>query len=120
MLLYVNTLEAKRDGCAEQHVLWFPNDCNDVSAIGPESLETGYVGFFFGCVSADDLVVPKDDPLFGVARQQLRKLRSEPCGLGEDTLTDGQDIVPKFGRLSLLRHLRKLAQGSDLAGVSRF
>lgn len=105
------SVTTESDGCAKHRVFRFPNDCNDMSAVETESLETGYVGFLFGCMRADDLVVPKDDPLFSVARQQLRKLRFEPFGLGEDPLTDEQDIVPNFGKFSLLRHLREASTG---------
>jgi len=56
-------------------------------------------------MSANDPVISKDDPLPGVELKEDGKLRPEPCGLREDTLTDGQHIGRYVGRSILLHHV---------------
>ena len=65
-----------------------------MTSVGTETVKACYISLLFGSVSADDLVIPKDDPLFGVARKEGGKLRPEPCGFCEDTLTNRQHIGP--------------------------
>jgi hypothetical protein len=56
-------------------------------------------------MNANDLVVPKNDPTFGIPQKQLRELRSKSSGLGEHTLTHRRDVVHVLGRSVLLhRH----------------
>jgi hypothetical protein len=100
-------LETKCDNRAKDDSLWFANNCNDVSSVGTESVKARYICLLFGSVSANDLVIPKDDPLFGVARKEDGKLRPESCGLREDTLTARQHIGLDVGggRAILLRHV---------------
>ena len=100
-------LETKCDNRAKGDYFWFANHCNDVSSVGAESVKACYICILFGSVSANDLVIPKDDPLFGVARKEDRKLRPESCGFREDTLTDRQHIGLDVGRgrAILLRHV---------------
>jgi hypothetical protein len=78
-----------------------------VSSIGTESVKARYICLLFGSVSANDLVISKDDPLFGKARKEDRKLRPESCGFREDTLTDRRHIGLDVERVRtiLLRHV---------------
>jgi len=93
-----------------------------VSSIGTESVKARYICLLFGSVSANDLVIPKDDPLFRVARKEDGKLRPESCGLREDTLTNRQHIGLDVGgmRTILLRHAAAAWHRGLTAAASRY